>query len=200
MKISETREQIIQTGETRRSDVGTKLGELNAQLNQQQARSVATGDLANRMIVRSPSACIVDKLAYAASGEFVRPGEMILEIVPTDQSMVVQASVAPTDIDQVDVGQVARVRLPTLNSALVPEVMGHVIAVAPNRTVDPSGQHAFYPVRVRLDDPSFAKRYRANLRASMPSEVFLSTGSRAMIYYLTKPIHDQLTRSFRDNN
>ncbi len=199
-RISETREQIIQAGETHRSEAGTKLGELNAQLNQQQARSVATGDVANRMVVRAPSAGIVDKLAYAASGELVKPGDMILEIVPSGEAMVVQASVAPIDVDQVEVGQVARVRFSTLNSALVPEAMGHVIAVAPDRTVDSTGQRAFYPVRVRLDDLGFAKRYGVNLRAGMPSEVFLSTGSRSMISYLTKPIHDQLTRSFRDNN
>jgi HlyD family secretion protein len=199
-RITETREQMIQTRDSARSDAGSKLAEVNAQLNQQQVRSIAAGDTASRTMIRAPYTGTVDKLAYATIGDVVKPADPIMEIVPTGDAMVIELSVPPEDVDRVHVGQPARVRFSTLNSAQVPEAAGHVIALAPDRSVEQQTGRSYYMARVRLDDPLFTKRHGTGLRTGVPAEVFLSTGSRTMFSYLTKPLRDQFERAFRDDN
>lgn len=197
-RISEAREQMIQLGETRRSDAGTQLASVNATLNQQQVRSVSAGDTQTRSIIRAPHDGVVDKLAFSTIGDVVKAGETILEIVPDGDRLLVEAAVNPADIDQVRRGQRARIRFSAFNSTTTPEIAGRVKVVAPDLTTDPQG-HSFYAVRVEVDPAQLAKEREVRLVPGMPAEVFIETGSRSMLSYVTKPLRDQLARAFRDN-
>lgn len=199
-RITEAREQLIQLGQTRRSDAGTQLASVNAALNQQQQRSVQAGDLQNRSLIRAPHAGIVDKLAFATIGDVVKPGEPILEIVPDGDRKVIEVLVAPSDIDQIAVGQPARIRLSAYSTAATPEVTGKVIQVAADRSVDPESKRAFYAARVSIDPADMKRISDLKLIPGMPAEVFIATGSRSMLSYVTKPLRDQFARAFRDES
>lgn len=196
--VSEVRSQMIQIGETRRSEAATQLAALNMQINQQQIRHVIAGDNENRAIIRAPAAGIVDKLTIAAAGDVVKPIEPILEIVPAGDRLDVEATIESADIDQVHLGQAVDVRLSALNAARTPEAEGRIVFVAPEQTVDPQTQHSFYVVRVRLVPR--ARQYAAHLVPGMPAEIFLATGSRSFFAYLLKPLRDQIARTMRDND
>ncbi|WP_375401983.1 HlyD family type I secretion periplasmic adaptor subunit [uncultured Sphingomonas sp.] len=197
-RITEAREQIIQLGESRRSEAGTQLAQVNGTLNQQQVRSVSAGDTFDRSVIRAPYSGAIDKVAFATIGDVVRPAETIMEIVPDDDRMVVEAMVSPADIDQVRSGQRARIRFSAFSSTATPEIEGEVAVVAPERTTQAETQQSFYAVRVEIDERALSRERQMKLVAGMPAEVFIETGNRSMLSYLTKPLRDQFARAFND--
>lgn len=198
-RITEAREQLIQLGETRRSEAGTQLAAVNGQLNQQQVRSVSAGDAFERSVIRAPYAGRVDKLAFATIGDVVKPAETIMEVVPDGDRLVVEAAVSPADIDQVRAGQRARIRFSAFSMTTTPEIPGRVAVVAPERTKEAETGRSYYQVRVEIDERALARERGLQLVPGMPAEVFIETGDRSMLSYLTKPLRDQFARSFNDN-
>ena len=158
----------------------------------------SAGDNFDRSTVRATESGTVDKLAYAAVGEVVRPAETILQIVPDDDSLVLNGSVMPSDIDRVAIGQAARVRLSAFNQATTPELTGEVTFVSADPiTVEATGARVFR-VRVTLNEGEEARLGEVDLVSGMPAELFIETGSRSMLSYLTKPLADQFSRAFLD--
>jgi HlyD family secretion protein len=198
-KISETREQLLQMNQTRRSDAGTQLASLNSQLNEQTMRNISARDIKYRSLIRAPYAGVVNKISFFTLGEVVRPAEPIMEIVPDKDRMTVEVQINPTDVEQVQSGAKARVRFSSLNSTATPEVTGVVTLVAPDRTTNPQTGQSYFAARVAVDPKDIARHRELALRVGMPAEVFIETGDRSMMSYLTKPLRDQFARAFRDN-
>ena len=197
-QITETQERAIQLGQTRRVEAGTELARVMTALNEQRVRSISAGDQQNRSEIRAPYAGTVEKIAFAAIGEVVRPAEAIMEIVPDADRMVVEVAISPADVDQVRTGQKARIRFSAFNLAATPEFGGRVTYVATDRSDNPETRQAFYMVRVEIDQAE-VRREGLRLRSGMPAEVHIETGNRSMLSYVTKPLRDQFARAFRDN-
>ncbi|KQT34679.1 secretion protein HlyD [Sphingomonas sp. Leaf412] len=198
-RITESNEQLLQMNDTRRADAGAQLATVNGTLNQEQVRSATAADAHDRNVIRAPYSGTVDKVAFAAIGEVVRPAETIMEIVPDRDRMIVEGVVSPADIDQVREGQEARIRFSAFSSPSTPEIHGRVTVVAPERTTDQATRQSFYAVRIAIDQRDLARNPEMKLRPGMPAEVFIQTGSRSMLGYITKPLRDQFARAFRDN-
>ncbi|BBD99737.1 HlyD family type I secretion periplasmic adaptor subunit [Sphingobium amiense] len=198
-RISEARAQIIQIGQARRAEAGAQLAQVNEQLNQQQARTVSAIDERNRSVIRAPYDGVVEQLSLTTVGGVIRPAETIMEIVPDKDPLLVEAALNPTDVDQVHVDQPARVSFPSLSRTATPELRGTVAYVAAERVTDPEGR-AFYPVRVQLTPDSLARlRRTGGFKSGVPAEVYIETGSRSMMAYITKPLRDQFARAFLDD-
>ena len=197
-RISEVREQSIQLGETRRIQASTDLAQVNTALNQQQLRSVAAADQQDRREIRAPYAGRVEKLAYAAIGEVVRAAEPIMEILPDRDRKIVEVAVSPADIDQIKVGQKARVKFTAFNRATTPEIPGTIIYVAQVRSENADRSASFFVVRAEIDPAALVGK-DMELRSGMPAEVYIETGSRSLLSYFFKPLRDQLARAFSDN-
>ena len=197
-RISEAQEQAIQMRETRRAEAGQALSDANIVLNQQQVRSVAAGDQQNRSEIRAPYSGTVEKVAFAAVGEVVRPSEAIMEIVPDADRMVVEAMIPPEDIDQVQMGQDALVRFTSFNQAATPQIEGRVAYVAADRSENPEARQTFFMVRIEVDQDELGREH-LTLRSGMPAEVHIKTGNRSLLSYVFKPLRDQFARAFRDN-
>lgn len=197
-RITEAQEQSIQLGQTRRAQAGADLAQVNTALNQQQLRSVAASDQQDRSEIRAPYAGVIEKIAFAAIGDVVRPAEPIMEIVPDRDIFVVEAMISPADIDQTMKGQTARVRFTSFNRPTTPEILGKVTYVATDRSENAESKQAYYMVRIEVDLAA-VKKEGLVLRSGMPAEVHIETGNRSMLSYLTKPFMDQFMRAFRDN-
>ncbi|MBX9665304.1 HlyD family type I secretion periplasmic adaptor subunit [Novosphingobium sp.] len=197
-RITEAQEQSIQLGQTRRVQAGTELAQINTALNQQQLRSVAASDQQDRSEIRAPYTGVIEKIAFAAIGDVVRPAEPLMEIVPDRDTFVVEAMISPADIDQTMKGQTARVLFTSFNRPTTPEILGKVSYVATDRTENRETGQAFYTVRIEVDLAA-ARKEGLVLRSGMPAEVYIETGNRSMLSYLTKPFMDQFMRAFRDN-
>lgn len=198
-KISETQQQLITLDQTRRAEAGQQFAQISTALNDQRMRRAAANQAERHSLIRAPAAGHVGKLALTAAGDVVRPGEILLEIVPDEDRLTVTLTIAPGDIDQVQVGQSARIRFTAFNSTASPEMAGKLVYVAAERTTDGDSGLSFYEARVTVDRADLAENPDMQLKPGMPAEVYIQTGSRSMLSYLTKPLRDQLARAFRDN-
>lgn len=197
-RISEAREQQIQIGQTARARAGAELAEIEAMLNEQRVQSTSAGDQFERSTIRAPYSGIVDGLAYNTVGEVVLPAEPILVIVPYEDHLVLEGTVKPSDIDRVQIGQDARVRLSALNTNATPELEGSVSFVSAELVSDEENGVEFYRVRVQLSERDDRRARQLGLVPGMPAEIFIETGSRSIMSYITKPLRDQFARAFRD--
>lgn len=196
--IAQGQEQQVQVVQTARADASAELAQINAAINGQAVASADAGDRLDRSAIRAPTAGVVDKLAFAAIGEVVRPAETILEVVPQDDRLVFNGAVQPGDIDRVRVGQSVRVRLSAFNQATTPELEGRVIFVSANPASDAETGLRFFRVRVALVRSAQQTAAGLPLVSGMPAELLIETGSRSMLSFVTKPLIDQFARAFRN--
>lgn len=197
-RIGELRLQMGSIQADARSTAAAELMEVLAQISELRRAQVAADDTYDKAVIRAPQAGTVDKLAFRTIGGVVPAGQTILELVPDDDRMVVEATVSPTDIDQVRMGQKATVRFSAFSSRTTPELTGTVTHVSADRTDDKTTRSAFYRVTVALDKGELAKLGGLQLRPGMPAETFIQTGQRTMLRYILKPLSDQLARAFRE--
>lgn len=198
-RIAETQEQIISQGATRKADAGSQFATVSNTINDQQMKSVSAAETEKRSVIRAPYSGVVDKLQLTTAGDVVKPTDTIMEIVPDKDKLIVEAIVQPNDIDQLRVGQAARIRFTAFNSTATPEIHGRLIFVAAERTANPDTKQSYFEVRIAIDVQDLKKRPDMVLKPGMPAEVYIETGSRSMMSYLLKPLRDQFARAFRDN-
>ncbi len=138
------------------------------------------------------------QLAVHTAGEVIAPGEQIMLIVPEAEALTVEVKINPQDIDQVQLGQPATVRFLSFNWRTTPEINGTVSRISADVTQDPKTGVYFYTVRIAIPQAEISKLGDVKLIPGMPVEAFMQTGERTVLSYLTKPLHDQLMRAFRE--
>lgn len=198
-RISETELAIIQIDQDMRSQVAGELREIDAKAGELRERQVAAEQSLKQIDIRAPQAGRVHQLAIHTVGGVVTPGEAIMQIVPTADALVVEARVAPQDIDQVRIGQPATLRLSAFNQQTTPEVEGTVDRVSPDMIEDQKAGLSYYGVRITLSAKSIEQAGSPDLKPGMPAEVFLKTTDRTVLSYLFKPLTDQASRAFRSD-
>jgi protease secretion system membrane fusion protein len=143
--------------------------------------------------VRSPVDGTVTSLAVFTQGGVVPAGFKMMEIVPTNDPLVVEGSLAVNLVDRVHPGLKTELIFAAFNANKTPHIEGEVEEVAADRTVDERTGNPFYKVRVRVT-PAGQKKIAANhmnVRPGMPVELFVKTGERTMMSYLFKPLADR---------
>ncbi len=198
-RIAEIRQQLFTNETSVRSEAGTELANIINALNDAEVRSVSAQDSFDRSVVRAPQRGIIDRIAFSTPGSFVPPGQPIMQIVPLGDDLQVEARVSPADIDQLRIGQPARIRLSAFNQQTTPEFPGRLTFVSAERATDDRTGESFYRVRVSLDADAVRRETGFDLSPGMPAELFITTGDRTLLSYLLKPLFDQIGRAFRDS-
>ena len=111
----------------------------------------------------------------------------------------VEARIRAQDIDQVRVGQSARITLSGLNRQTTPDFPGRLIFVSPDLTSDQRTGQSYYRIKVQLDAAALAKAPQVVLKAGMPAEVFVETGNRSILSFMLKPMLDQIRYALRSD-
>ena len=201
-KIAETELQIIQLDQDFRTEVLRDLREAEARIAELQERVNAAQDELRRIDIRAPQNGIVHQLAVHTVGGVVAKGETLLLVVPRQDALIIEAKVAPTDIDQVAVRAPVRVRVMAGNRRTTPEVEGVVTTVSPDLTREqPSAagvQQAYYIVRIALSEKEMQRLGDLQLVPGMPVETYIRTTDRTPLDYLLKPLEEQIARTFRE--
>ena len=197
-KISETELQILNLDGDMRSEVTRDLRETEAKIAEFNERRVAAEDQLRRVELRSPVTGMVHQLAVHTVGGVIQPGETLMQIVPGGDRLVIEAKVAPNDIEPVHVGSIAQVRLTSLNQRTTPELQGEVSHVAADLARDQQTGVTYFVVRIGLPQKEVEKLGTQRLVPGMPAEVFIQTAPRTAISYLMKPITDQFARALRE--
>lgn len=144
----------------------------------------------------APASGRVVNLGVSTAGGVIRPGQAIMEIVPADQALIVEARVRTGDIDKLRIGQSTRIRLSAFTQADVPEANGRIFDISADALEDERTGEPYYKARVKLDDDQPQDVVALELMPGMPADLFVNTGERAMISYLSQPISDRLARTF----
>jgi HlyD family secretion protein len=198
-KIGEAELQIIRIDQDFRADVIKDLREAEGKTAELAERRIAAQDQLNRLDIRAPTSGVIHQLAAHTVGGVITAGQVVMEIVPDSDDLLVEAKLLPKDIDQVKVGQTTLVRLSAFNQRTTPELNGLVSYVSADVSSDPKGESSYYTVKVELPEEEHRRLAGLQLVSGMPAEVFVQTGSRTMMSYLLKPIKDQLRRAFNES-
>lgn len=152
----------------------------------------------SRLAIRSPVKGRVLNLVAHTIGGVIGPNATIAEIVPAGDGLVVEARVAPSDIDQLHAGQRARVRMTSLNQRVTPILDGRLERVSADLMREENTNRDYYLARVVLAENATRHLGGKTLVPGMPAEVLVETGRRSALSYLTKPLMDQFARAFRE--
>jgi len=197
-KISETELQILQVDRDLNSEVGRELREGDAKIGELIERRVAAEDQLKRVEIRAPGAGTVHQSNVHTVGGVIAAGETIMLIVPDEDSLKVEAKVAPQDVDQLHIGQAVTLRFSGLNQRTTPEINGTLSRISPDTSIDQKTDQRFYTVRVALEADEITRLGPLKIVPGMPVEVFVKTGERNVLSYLLKPLDDQIARAFRE--
>lgn len=197
-KIAETRLQITQIDQDLRTEANKDLRETLAKQSELVERRIAAEDQLRRIDIRSPETGIVHQLTVHTVGGVINAGEQIMLIVPERDALVVEARIAPQDIDKVEVGEKAAIRFSAFNVRTTPEINGEVSFVAADLTKESQTQQAFYAVRARFSTSELERAGGLKLVPGMPAEVHIATAERTAWSYLMKPFSDQLAKAFSE--
>jgi HlyD family type I secretion membrane fusion protein len=156
-------------------------------------------DQIERQIVRAPVDGEVMSLRVSAPGAVIAPRDALLDLVPQHDKLVVDARVAPQDIDQVHVGGAAEVRLITGDARRTPLLPATVTVVSADRVTAPEGGAAWFEVTVEVDAQALARHPALRLQAGMPAELYVTTGERTLLQYLLKPLRNFSQRAMRES-
>ena len=206
LHMAEIELKILQVQKDLQRDVAKELSTVQDELFQLREKVQSLESLVNRTIIKAPVSGMVLGLAVHTIGAVLPPGGRLLDIVPQHQKLIIEAQVAPIDIDRVTVGQVAEVRFSAFKTRDVPMIMGTLISLSADRLVrdtkeSTSGETAYYLARVAVSPKGLEALSSANLELvpGMPAEVLIKTGARTLVQYLMKPLTDSFTHAFLED-
>lgn len=198
-KISEIELQIIQIDQDLASEVAGEIREIDGKIGELEERQIAEEDQLKRIDIRAPQEGYVHELTVYTIGGVVAPGDVLMQIVPDDDLLAVEARIKPQDIDQVHLGQDAILRFSAFSQRTTPEIKGTVQSLSPDVSTDRRTGAPYYSVRVTIPSSEVARLGNVVLVPGMPVETFMQTGERSVASYLVKPFYDQIMRAFRES-
>lgn len=201
-KISETELQIIQLDKDFTTDVLKDLRDAQGKIAELTERLVAAQDQLKRVDIVAPQDGVVDQMTVHTVGGVIEKGEVLMQIVPRGDELIVEAKVEPRDIDQVKLGADAVVRIQAGEERVNPDMTGKVILVSADLSHDKAAsglaERSYYMIRVSLPPDELARLNGLKLLPGMQAEVFIQTYARTPLQYIIKPLRDQMTRVFRE--
>jgi HlyD family secretion protein len=196
-QISETQMQILSMANDHQTQVLTELNQTTSRLAE---LTEELGDVTQRMdrlVVRAPLAGIVHELALTSQGALVSAERTVLQIVPVQNLLIIEARITPQDIDQVAIGSQATLRFSAFNQRTTPELTGTVTHLSADRSVDDQSGAIWYTARLSVTDEEIARLGDDIVPLpGMPVDVLIQTSERTVLSFLVKPITDHIARAF----
>jgi HlyD family type I secretion membrane fusion protein len=194
----ETELQIMDLRNRRSEEVAGELREVEGRLTELGERLTAAADVSRRTMIIAPVSGIVMDLRARNTGGVIGAGEPILDIVPDDETLVIEARVKPTDIESVRNGLPAQVRLTAFKQWTTPTLTGEVKHVAADSLTDQHTGAPYYVAHVAIERSELERAGELELRPGMPADVMIVTGRRTALDYLLSPLRDSFARAFRE--
>jgi len=154
-------------------------------------------DKKGRTEMRSPVSGIVNRVMVNTVGGVVKPGEPIVEVVPVNEQLVLEANVLPSDIGFVKVGQLANVKLTAYDYSIFGSLIGKVVRIAPDSVTNEKGE-SFYVARIETSSTMEVRGNKFEVMPGMQAQVDIITGHRTIWEYLSKPLVAVKENAFRE--
>ena len=196
--IGETELKVQEVRTTRLNETVAELREVQGQLFDLGERYQVSRDVLSRTEVRAPIDGTVVGLRVATAGGVLSPGEAILDIVPSEDRLVIDARVRPEDIDVVRPGLRAEVRFTAFSQRNTRPFDAAVESVSADRLSDRLTPEGYFLARIVLT--AGEEQFKgAKLHPGMQAETMIITGTRSALSYFLKPLTDSFNRAFRED-
>jgi HlyD family type I secretion membrane fusion protein len=195
---AELLQQMEKLWHDRRTEASSRLSDVRNRIADTLEQIVGYENVLSRIVVAAPAAGTVVRLNVNTLGAVVSPGQAVAEMLPRGADLVVEAKLQLTDVDAVQVGRAANVRLTALNQRTTPVLESKVMYISPDRLTDRATQQQYYRVKLTLDPGQLPASHRAMLVPGMPADAFIKTSERTMLRYLFRPIEDSLAKALRE--
>ncbi|WP_142850190.1 HlyD family type I secretion periplasmic adaptor subunit [Telmatospirillum sp. J64-1] len=197
--VEELRERLIDLDSNMRQDALGELGTVTAELSQLNEAIGRLEDQVRRLDVLSPARGFVQNLQVRNGGAVVPAGGLLMEVVPVDDELLVEAKLSPRDIGHVHEGQPVTVKFATYDFVRYGSVPGQLESVSATTYVDEKDGQPYYRGLVRLDRSYVGNDPDQNaILPGMTVQADILTGQKTLLQYLLKPIHVSLTHAFRE--
>jgi len=196
--ISEAKSRVSEERNRFRSAAREELVQAEQAIGRIRELLTSADEQGQRALIKSPIDGVVQNMKYNTIGGIVRPGEPIMEIVPTGASLVVDAKLKPVDRAFVTLDQKVVVKLSTYDYAIFGGLDGKVIMIAPDTIIDEQGE-PYFRIFVKTDktyigdDPTLYK-----ITPGMQATVDIHTGEKSVMQYLIKPVLKLKSEAFRE--
>lgn len=188
--VAEAQSTLARTRQEWRAQAANELASAQAELSARRRALPALADRVRRTVVRAPLAGRINRVLVTTRGGTVQPTQPLVEIVPSDESLLIEAQVRPEDIAFVRLNQDARVAITAYDRSVYGVLDGSVVHISPDATVEERTGESFYTVRVRtqrnaLRDPNGRPM---PIGPGMVAEVDLLGDRRTILQYILTPI------------
>jgi membrane fusion protein, epimerase transport system len=196
-RVAELELRVLSMRNTYTQSAADELKETTSRIFDLEERIRPSRDASERQRIVAPIAGEVVGLRVFSAGAVVGPRDVLMEIVPDDKRLIIEARIRPEDVNHVRQGSEADVRLTAYKQRTTPLVQGSVIYVSGDRLVDTQNGAPFYVVHIDVPAKELAQT-GLKLQAGMPAEVFIRTDDRSTFDYLFAPVTSYLRRSMRE--
>ena len=198
-QIGATELEIIDLKNNMLNQVISDLRNTQAELVDVSERLKAAEDIFLRTDIRAPKAGVVMGLNVHTETGVITPGQHLLDIVPEDDTLVIEAQVSPNDIDVVYAGLPSQVRLTAFKQRNTPLLVGNLNRVSADSFTDERSGASYFLARVAIDAAELKKLGGRELYPGMGAEVMIKTGKRTTMDYILAPLTDSLRQAFRED-
>jgi len=191
LRVLAQKNSYVQSAADELKEASTRIFDLEERLR-------PSKDAAERQRIPSPISGEVVGLRVFSQGAVVGPREVLMEIVPEDKTLIVEARIRPEDINHVRAGSEAEIRLTAYQQRTTPLVAGKVLYVSADRMVEPQTNAAYYIAHIDVTAAALSDAGNLKMQAGMPAEVYIRTDSRTALDYLLAPVTAYLRKGMRE--
>ena len=196
--ISEKELEKFQIRKRFREEVGEELRKVQTEINDFLERVGAAKHVLEQTDVKAPvDGTVVDSRIHTPGG-VIGPGELLLEIVPTNDRLVLEARARPEDIDRLRVGLPAGIKLSAFDQRTTPELEGRVSYVSADTIEDAKSGIAYFLIKVEVPESELKRLQGRTIQPGMMADVFVRTGERTFFGYLMDPLIDSFNKAWRE--
>ena len=195
--IAEQAQQIAQVENERMTEVTRDLRDTQAKLLEVIPKLANARAVLGRIEIRSPYNGRIVGLAVFSVGGVIARGEKVLDIVPDEDSLIVEAQIAVEDISDVRPNSLAEVHLTAYKQRITPRINGSIFQISADRLIDQKTGQPYYVALVRVDKDQLAQLPSIQLYPGMPATVMIATEQRTAFDYIVGPLVQSFDRAFR---
>lgn len=197
--ISETKLRILARKQDVQKEVESQLTDVQKERQALTDRLKSLKYTVASMDIRSPIDGVVVGLNIHTVGGVIQPGFHIMDVVPQNDPLIVEAQISPALISKVNVGLPVDINFPALDRHTTPTIPGDVLTVSADRLTDQRTGAPYYLAQVKVTTEGMKMIGKQQIKPGMPAAVVVKTGERSMLNYLLKPLFDRMSLAFKED-
>jgi HlyD family secretion protein len=197
--IAESQAHLAKLQNDRHNEIAQLLRETQNHVHELVERVQAAADQLSRTEITAPEDGVVTDLRVRTPGGVIGAGAALMDLVPREDRLIINARLQPEDIDVVHPGLRAEVYLVPYKQRRAPPLKGVVTYVSADSLVDRRTDQAYFATKIRVEDKRLARLDGVEMIPGMPAQVMIKTGERTVAAYVIAPFLDSFNRAFRED-